>query len=168
MIMSQNHLEPTDRRQTEARILVNLMDETTSSHSAWRDGDYGAILLHQLNAAVVSDLTQLFPDVHLDQLYDRSFRDLLLHPDPPIEALRLVKEFAKQLNHRAQLAYPQDVATVLYFASIAAAELRTGTVITELPRPEVLSGYRWAAHRPWISADIKGLFDEAVRQTGDE
>ncbi len=168
MIMSPNHPEPTKRRQTEARILGNLMDETTSARTSWRDSDYGAILVHQLNAALVSDLTQLLPDVRNSQLPDRSFRELLLSPDPSLEALRLVKDFAKQLSRRAQLAYPEDVATVLYYASIAVAELRTRTVITELPRRDVLNGYRWAADRPWMPADIKGLFDEAVRQTGGE
>ena len=51
----------------------------------------------------------------------RTFRQLLLHPHPPIEVLNLVKQFAKGCRSRPDGPLPHEVATILYLAAIAAA-----------------------------------------------
>lgn len=161
---------PRDQKQLhkDVRSLGQILDETSSSESTWSVQDYGAILQHQLDAPLGADLAHFF--VHsketLSGIPIRTFGELLLHPHPPLPALQLVKDFAKQLIQNAQLAYPRPVATILYYASIAAARTRTATWISELPQKELMKGLRWARKQVWVSAKLRPLFEEAMAAAG--
>ncbi len=159
-----NDTGEANRLRTEARKMNGLMNKTTCVRLAWSDNDYAPMLEHQLDADLRDDLAQIFPNAAgpLAGIEAATFGDLLFHPQPSTPALRLVKEFAKRLNENAWLAYPEDVATVLYYAAIVAAELRAHTAITDLPREEVLKGYRWSRDLAWIPAKLRQLFDEAL------
>ena len=154
--------------RAEARSLDGLMDEATLVRQAWANNDYAPMIEHQLDAELVDDLVRIFPNATetLAGIGALTFGDLLSHPAPSVPALRLVKEFAKQLGKNAWLAYPEPVANVLYFAAIAAAECQAQANITELPRPEVLKGYRWARAQVWTPAGLKGLFENALAGGG--
>ena len=153
-----------EQMRTEARRLDGLMDDTTCARQAWTIRDYGPIIDHQLDADLSDDLLRLFPNAAetLAGLGVSTFGELLFHPTPSVPALHLVKEFAKQLGGNAWLAYPEEVANVLYFAAIAAADCHAHAAITKLPREEVLKGYRWASTRVWILARLKDLFEDAL------
>ncbi len=146
------------------------MEETTHERVTWADRDYGPMIEHQMNAPLAGDLGQLIPDIRdtLAETPVRTFRELLLHPHPPASVLRLVKDFAKQLCRSPQYAYPEQVATVLYYATLAAAETRIHIAITNLPRSEIRRGYTWAHNRPWIPPDLSRLFEEALATQGHE
>ena len=146
------------------RHLDGLMDDTSCARRAWTNRDYGPIIEHQLDADLPDDLLRLFPNAveTLAGLDVSTFGELLFHPAPSVPALRLIKEFAKQLGENAWLAYPEDVANILYYAAIAAAECHAQEAITQLPREEVLKGYRWAQARPWIPERLRDLFESAL------
>jgi hypothetical protein len=152
--------------QAEARGMDRIMDQTTRVRQAWKDADYGPIIEHQLDADLFDDLVRLFPNAAetLGGSGVSTFGELLFHPQPAEPALRLVKEFAKQLGENAWLAYPEEVANVLYYAAIAAAECHARTALTGLPREETLKGYRWAWARTWLPARLKELFAEALAE----
>lgn len=124
------------------------------------------MLRHQLDASLHEDLSLVFRSARaaLADVSIRTFGELLHHPAPPVEALRMVKDFAKQLHSQARHAYPEDVATVLYFASIAAAALRAGAAISNLPASKRHEGYAWARSRTWLPTELKPLFDEALKK----
>lgn len=150
----------------EARILGGLLNKTTYVRLVWSEDDYGPMLRHQLDARLADDLRVSFPD-EADTIAEAgglTFGELLLHPRPPVGALRLVKTFAKRLNRQAHSAYPEDVATALYFASIAAARLHARVAITSLPRDALHKGWRWAAERAWIPDELKRLFARALEE----
>ncbi len=152
--------------ESETERLGRVLAETSHSRSTWSDQEYGPIMLHQLSAPLGADLTLLFPQTE-DTLTDdapRSFEELLLHPSPPLPALILVKDFAKQLSRNARFAYPRPVAMMLYYASICAAWLRTGTRITNLSDAEIRKGVCWALKRSWLPASLKSLFESTRRR----
>ena len=61
----------------------------------------------------------------------KSFGDLLHHPNPPLELLRLTKDFAKACRLSRSGPLPREIATLLYFASIIVAWVRSPHVFFE-------------------------------------
>jgi hypothetical protein len=139
----------------------------------WNAEDIAAIFRYQMDSPVVVDLSTLDPAIgarlallaQTKGLLLRSFRDLLLHPSPPLELLKLAKNFAKANRGHPESVLPEEVAAVLYFACIAVALVRCSARITKLDAKELAAGLRWSAEQPWVDAPLKALLTEALRQT---
>ena len=153
--------------ESKANLFNQFLSETSHSHSAWSGQDYGPIMLHQLAAPLGPDLALLIAHAEetLSGVSIRTFGDLLLHPSPPVPALTLVKDFAKQLSENARFAYPRPVATMLYYASICAAWLHARTKITHLSETEIRKGVRWALKQTWLPEPLRPLFAESWETT---
>jgi hypothetical protein len=85
-----------------------------------------------------------------------SIGELLLSPDPSIESLELVKEFAKDHRTDPESPLPPEVATVLYYASIASGLARCGKSISKHSRKTRREGFQWC-ERPWVDDEIREL-----------
>src|SRR5271166_6037286 len=120
--------------------LANAMTLGSSPARVWLPDELGAVFRHQMAAPVSVDLAALSPNLsgqirlltEAAGLLLKSFRDLFQHPQPPLELLELVKEFAKMHRDQAESVIPNEVATVLYYLSIAAAFVHRGKRITSL------------------------------------
>lgn len=140
---------------------------------SWRPEELGAILRHQLAAPIEFDLgavprgaaRRIRSAATAKNLLVRSFSDLLLHPRPPIELLRLTKDFAKANRHQPDSPIPAEIATLLYFASVAAALVRLRERITELDDAALAAGFAWCREQPWMEAGLGALFNDALRIT---
>ena len=155
--MQQDDLQKTD----PCRLSVLMQPGEPASF--WNPEDYAQILQHQLEAPLEFPVSGSGPAVDGDWKTDpriRTFGELLLHPHPPVKLLELTKELAKASTDRLDGELPPDVATVLYFAAIAAAMVR-GTRITTLPDAEVLAGLEWSLRREWLASSLKALFTSA-------
>ncbi len=148
----------------DSRRISTLVKETTHIRLATSDQESGSILEHQIDATLAGDLACFFPDAQavFAATQGMTFRRLFLEKYPPVELLRLVKDLAKMLNQHSLSAYPEDVAAVLYIASVAAAETGARTCITSQPREKVEANYRWALARTWVPEDLKELFRKAL------
>jgi len=154
----------TDRHQ-----LASLLDVPADEKGGplWNGDELGAIFRHQLAASVQSDLALLNRKMALrvnalDAMKDKSFGDLLLHPDPPLEALKAVKDFAKVCRLSPRSPIPREIGAALYFASIAAALVRVDCRITSLTDAELADGFRWLRDQPWMDATIRTLAGKAL------
>jgi hypothetical protein len=96
----------------------------------------------------------------------KSFGDLLYHPNPLPELLELAKEFAKEHRADAESPLPREVATVLYYASIAAALARCGRRITRHDDATLRKGFQWGCEQPWVDEATRGLLREGLQQVG--
>ncbi len=154
------------------RRLAELLDVSKEA-PAWAAADLAEIFDHQLRAPLGFDLerwSQPDPDTtallrHLTQSPGQpleTFGDLFRHPQPPVELLRLTKDFAKTSDSRDDAALPSEIATVLYFAAIVAARVRRGTLISQLSDDAVRQGAEWAARQPWIDGATRALFEEGI------
>ena len=127
-------------------------------------------LRHQLSAPILVDLggfdsanaARLKMLAEAQNLLLRSFSDLLLHATPPVELLRLAKDFAKANMDHPDGSLPKEVAAVLYYASISAAFLRLDERITQLKDADLERGLRWAKDQAWVNNQIQQLLAEAI------
>ena len=93
----------------------------------------------------------------------KSFGDLFRHPSPPVDLLKLVKDFAKaNLDHPAS-GMPGEIATALYYASIAVALVNLNQRISQLPDADLRRGsLKRVKEQPWLDEQTKELFSAAL------
>ncbi len=154
--------------------LSQVMDLGTDPGVSWSPHELAAVLDHQLSASLASDLKTL-PGlaaqdvVTLVQSHDpavQTFRDLITHPDPSVELLNHVKVFAKDSRDHPDRPLPRQVASIIYYASIAAAQLHGDRRITDLDYQQLEVGLRWAIDQPWINPMLRSLFQRMQRSLG--
>ena len=157
----------TDRRQ-----LATLLDmRADGDERLWQDEELGAILRHQLTAPMQVDLINLERGlaVKVRNLAEslgltlKSFGNLLAHPNPPVELLKITKDFAKACRLSPYGPMPREVASVLYFASIAAALVRCRRRITGLTNDALTEGFRWTLAQPWLDVPTRTLIEESLQ-----
>jgi hypothetical protein len=153
--------------KAEPKRLAALLEIDQALSRVWRSHELAAILKHQLTAPVELDLAEgsagqtapsptQFPEIG-------SFDELFHHPAPPIELLRSVKEFAKANRNHPASALPNEIATLLYYASVIVARWRCGEVITTLNDEELGAGIGWAIAQPWVDERTRSLLYEASK-----
>jgi hypothetical protein len=143
----------------------------------WHEDDMAAIFRHELTCPVELELgavhsgmaAQLATVAAARGLLLRSFADLLRHPNPPVELLVLVKQFAKSISQHPDSPLPRQVANVLYYLSLSAARVRCGRRITELDDASFRQGLGWCLEQPWVVGPERELLCEGLArlaQTG--
>jgi len=86
---------------------------------------------------------------------------LLTDPQPCLEDLKRLKDHAKALRHDPDATLPPELATLIYFASLAAALVRCGVSISRLPGRSMLEGWKWALAQPWLEPALTDLLRHA-------
>jgi hypothetical protein len=166
MTVAQKSIYDTDQHQ-----LATLLDlRGDDADRLWRDEELGAILRHQMSAPLQVDLINLERGLAVkvrnlaesQGLTLKSFGDLLAHPNPPVELLKVTKDFAKACRLSPHGPLPREIASVLYFASIAAAMVRCRRRITGLSDADLADGLRWTLARPWLDAPTHALIEECL------
>jgi hypothetical protein len=138
----------------------------------WRPQELAAFLRQQMAAPISVDLASLDPSLSrkiaaladANGLVLKSFGDLVRHERPPIELLRLVKEFAKISRGHPESSLPPEVASVLYYLAISASLVRWEERITSLSDEDLRAGLSWALKLEWIDAPARELFERAERK----
>lgn len=158
--------------KSRPKTLATLMSAGAEEGRLWRSDELGAIFRHQLAAPILVDLGGFDPGTAArlkmlsaaQSLLLKSFSDLFHHPSPPLELLRLTKDFAKANMDHAESTLPSQIAAALYYASIAAALVRLDIRISNLKDAELRDGLRWARNESWIDPQTKELLDQAARK----
>jgi hypothetical protein len=135
--------------------------------------DFAALLRHALTAPAPLDLgdngalaAKARAWAEGQGLVLQSCAALLHHPNPLPELLELVKEFAKDHRADAESPLPPEVATVLYYASIAVALSRCGRRISRYDDASLRQGFQWGCAQPWVDEATRGLLQEGLRVLG--
>jgi hypothetical protein len=165
-----------ERNYSEAALhstpkgLAALFNSGSEGVRLWRPEELAAIFRHQLTAPVLVDLGRF--DVgtaaKLKGLTDsqglllKSFSELFHHPTPPLELLALTKDFAKANMNHPESALPGEVATAIYYLSIATAAVRLGERISQLTDADLRRGYAWTCAQHWVDPETKRLLLNAI------
>lgn len=149
--------------------LVELMGLGTHAHQPWSDAELAAILQYQLARPLESDLGPLPKEVRqalqrvepLANVEETTFGFWLHHMHPPLELLKLIKQFAKSSHANPLFAIPQKVAMALYYLSLAVALVRCKKRITSLRSEELKVGFDQLANALWMDPASRGILEEA-------
>ena len=156
--MDDQHLSGTDPHR-----LASLFAFGGEEKNVWSEEDFAPMLQHQLAATVKVELMSNAPpsssSMDSGTSPTLSLRDLLAAEKPPVELLRRLKEFAKSSIRQSDSSLPDEVATVLYFSAIAAAQLKCGEQISGLSADGLRHGYQWAHARTWLTPELASLFE---------
>ena len=164
-------MEQRDLTDASRDALSRLLACDSGEASSWNDADLHAMLCHQLSAEIEFDLTH-FGGVAGEPLASSvaegqeqglgTFGDLLTASDPSVESLEMIRRFAKRFRTGPSEGLPEEIATVLYYAAIAAARVRLGVSISKLPDAAIKDGLRWGCQLPWLTESLRQLFSEAL------
>jgi hypothetical protein len=162
---------------SQARMLSQMMDLEAASDALWKVDELEAILLHQLEASLETDLTTIDasvaerlrgPAASKDQPIG-SFRNLLWHARPPVELLDLTKRYAKRCRTQPESPLPKEIATALYYLAIAVARVKSDRPISTLDDQKIRQGLEWAVEQTWLDRTTRELVTEMIRtlEAGD-
>ena len=134
--------------------------------------ELAAIFRHQISAPMLVDLGGFDPRTasrlklvsEAQGLLLKSFADLLHHPSPPVELLELVKDFAKANLDHPESGLPAEIASALYYTSIAAALVRWDTRISKLPDAGLQRGLSWTREQAWLDEKTRELLAQALEK----
>jgi hypothetical protein len=151
-------LDPSDHQ------LSRLLTPEIPSH--WSDADLAAMLAHQLSAPLAETLLAanlLDPSAARQLTADigPQIRHALTHPHPPRELLHALKLLGKSPPDPADPALAQ-ISRLLYFAAIAAARVRLQVSLSALPDSDLRAATLWALSLPWLSPDLRPLFQASL------
>lgn len=152
--------------------LAALMEAGKERTRLWRADELTAIFRHQMSAPVLVDLGGFDPTIaaRLKTLSDaqglllKSFSDLFHHPSPPLELLKLTKDFAKANLDHPESTLPGEIATALYYTCIATALVRLDTRISQLSDERLRQGLLWAKEQAWIDEETQQLLARALER----
>ncbi|HEX3624788.1 MAG TPA: hypothetical protein VH280_05105 [Verrucomicrobiae bacterium] len=143
----------------------------------WRPDELAAIFRHQMSAPVLMDLgsfdprtaSQLKTLTAAQGLLLSSFADLFNHANPPLQLLQLVKDFAKANLDHPESGLPREIATAVYYASIAAALVHANQRISKLSDDDLQRGLRLTREQPWLDERTRSLLATALEKiSGDK
>lgn len=161
--------------KSDPRRLANVFGLAEGTETCWSNDELRALLAQQLSAPLDFEVGTADPNLttglaSLSQAgvpIPKTLGELLGHSRPPLKLLELAKGYAKAAQKNPVCGVPREVATVLYYASIAAALVRCGQSITTLNDKELRQGLAWAVRLSWIDARFKGLLTDALGHLPD-
>ena len=157
---------PRDPDKTEPSVLARMLALDMSSKHDWHHAELGSIYQHQLDSSLEFDLVNFAPDSKTAVHQRGTFRDLFRNPHPPLDILKLVKEFAKANRDNPESCLPAEISTAIYFAAIALAMTRCGERITELDDDKLRRGIEWVVAQTWIDESTRSRCRDALGLIG--
>ena len=161
--------QPAGSIQSAEPTILARMLKLDDQAPIWSANVLAGMWLHQLDAPLTIDLIDHQPmnDQTVQTLTTEAgaptcFRELLAHPDPSPQLLELAKDFAKANRTASDGGLPPEIATMLYYALIAAGIVRTGKRITDLPEASLRKGLKWALQQGWVDDSTRNLLNDAL------
>ncbi|MGD9649053.1 MAG: hypothetical protein AB7U73_25305 [Pirellulales bacterium] len=152
-----------DSLQFDSRRLAHLFEADDPDAVLWQQEEFEAILLHQLDARLETDIRPADGQTASRAAPLRqTFREVLCK-SPTTASVELIKKFSKE-QMSTRLGLPYDVAAVLYYASIGAGLVHLNKRISSLDDNSLRTGFDWLLALPWIDDPIRELAQQAVQR----
>jgi hypothetical protein len=158
--------------KSRAKELAALLATGEERARLWRPDELAAIFRHQVSSPMLVDLGGFDPGTaarvkHVSDaqgLLLKSFGDLFHHPSPPKELLELVKDFAKANLDHPESGLPSEIASALYYTSIASALVHRDKRITSLSDTDLQRGLSLTRDQAWLDDATKALLTQALEK----
>jgi hypothetical protein len=158
--------------KSRAKELAALLATGEERARLWRPDELAAIFRHQISTPMLVDLGSFDPRTatklkvvsEAHGLLLKSFSDLFHHPTPPVELLELVKDFAKANLDHPESGLPGEIASALYYISIASALVHLDKRISKLPDADLRKGLLWTREQAWLDDATKKLLAAALEK----
>ena len=98
----------------------------------------------------------------IDAVTGKALGVYLQDTDCPVAVLKVVKAYSAKCSRDATEDSAREVATVVYYAAIAAARVRGGETITAFSLAELRGSFAALAALSWLTTGLKTLFVEAL------
>ncbi|MGD0388982.1 MAG: hypothetical protein ABSC42_08510 [Tepidisphaeraceae bacterium] len=167
-----------DSQQTHCdnpTALLTLMELREDSRQVWQPSELAAILKHQLRAPLRLALGDLSGQVvhHLELMAKAggapsTLDELFRQAQPSFELLDLTKRFAKSCNLDGNSPLPREIAILLYYVSIAAADMRCQKRLSKLSDESLSRGLAWCGAQTWLDEPVRLVVDEAMGRAGQK
>ena len=152
--------------KSNAPKLARILDRANAVEPCWLPEDLPDLLRHQWAAPIEFDLSSV-RDENRDKALSaavesdiRTFSDLLRHPSPPLDVLKLAKEFFKERAGRSSERHPeQQIAYVFYLLVILTASARLGTAISSLTGRDLARAVAWSLRQSWLQGEVREVFE---------
>jgi hypothetical protein len=149
-----------------ARLLVDDLEQVEK----WSEVELGAMLIHQLAAAVEPELvgsnkTQDAQAVSSPTRF--TFREAIFGQGASMDSLRRIKEYAKAHLVRKDPCFPVEISRVLYYGSVMAAYRLHGERITSLTDAKFRNGMDWVLRQAWIDPQLSEWFRASLELLGE-
>ena len=160
-------VEPDDLHPSS---LARLFDVAAHADGAREVADLEAMLRHVLSSRRLPTCCQGWPLRKSERLIlaasgatePVTLAALFSSMDPPLDLLSAVKHGARRATRGDNGSLPKDIASLVYFAAIAAALVRCGQRISKLDPDLLCQGAQMMLDRPWIGEPFRPLFEEVV------
>jgi len=149
--------------------VARLLKIGAGDRARWEPLELAHIFQHQMEAPLLDDLrcdvsqmqaiAPLLRDVGTPIV---TFKDLLLHPSPPVSLLCMLKDFAKTADKGADDPLPPAIATSLYLLAIAAAMAKRSERITSLDNEELSRSFQWILDQNWLPLEMHKVVTSAM------
>ncbi|MEI8043055.1 MAG: hypothetical protein WCL11_16710 [Verrucomicrobiota bacterium] len=152
-------------REGTAAQISQILDMGGQANE-WKEQDLRAMLQHQFTAPLDCDLRS--QELAGGEARSRektltgaanirieTFKDLLTHPVPPLELLKLAKEFFKWRIQACKKDSPEwRIAYLFYMLTLLAAGKHASDLSSLSPKA-LLKGAKWALEQSWIDTQTR-------------
>jgi hypothetical protein len=146
---------------SDITLVANLFHLDADQDSVWEPLDLERLLRRLLNAPVAEALRG-FSQIGTQST---TLAAVFTEPGPSLEMFTAIKEWSRRSTRAPEPPLPSDIASLLYFAAIAAAHLRHGQWISKLDPALLRQGIEMLLAKPWLGEPFRGLFQEFIARS---
>gem|GEM_PF-273497 len=163
---------PVNLGATNLSLLARLFGVSARRDAEWESFDLKSRLTRLLATPLLHSLPGIDPRAlvrnsrwfGLARPDTITLRDVFFDPRPPIELLCEIKNEARRLTRMRNPQLPRNLASLLYFAAIAAAQIRRGLWISTLDPEMIQQGANTLVDEPWVVEPVRGVLQRFVGQ----
>jgi len=158
--------------QAGIQRLAKLLDLNDEDPSPWSDEQLTASFEYHLARPLTDCVAQVSPRLAAGMSLMASsdidpivtLHDLFMHPAPPIDVVRAVKDWATFRMQNKDSDTPPQIAPVIYLSAVAVALLRCDERITRSDDSDLEVTLRQALSASWVAKLVRNLFKDALRK----
>jgi len=162
-LASQDDASLTDLSDTQPQLLGHMLESVSKVPWTWGTEDFGTMLTHLLQCPVLP-----LVGIHSseagsgDETNELLLHEAILSPTTDLDVLKAVKRFARRNANQDSGSFPSEIASVIYFASLASAQVYHCKPITKSNKDVLVHGFAVMADLDWVPDEFQALYHSAL------